>query len=89
MSTTELAAAAKRGAVSTNVLNLVTGLSRSTFSYWFRNPAAGRRSPRAYRIALITRLTTAINLAVQAGDLPADSPKEAAAAIKKWMDSTK
>lgn len=89
MTTKDLAVAAERGAVSTNVLNLVTGLSRSTFSYWFRKPSDGQRTPRPYRVALIQRLTTAINLAVDAGDLPADSPKEAAAVIRKWMSATK
>jgi hypothetical protein len=89
MSAKELAAAAERGAVSTNVLNLVTGLSRSTFSYWFRKPSEGRREPRPYRVALIQRLTKAINRAVDAGDLPADSPQEAADVIRRWMDMTK
>lgn len=85
--TDKLAAAAKKAGVTTNILNRATGLSRSTFSYWFRNSST-KRSPRVSRIPYVTKLTTVIEAAVAAGELPAASPKIAAEVIARRMNAT-
>lgn len=81
----ELKAAAKRALLSTNALSLATGISRSTFHYWFKPAAIGGHNPRAYREVRLWALVNAINAAVEAGELPADTSREAAKIIKKRM----
>ncbi len=76
--------AATAARVSTNVLSLVTGYSRSTIAYWFRSDEATRRTPRDYRLERLAVLATAIEAAHEAGDLPAE-PQAAVLAIREWM----
>ena len=82
---TELKAAAKRGVLSTNALSLATGINRSTFHYWFKPETKGGYRPRPYREQSLWKLINAINEACAAGELPADTSREAAKVIKKRM----
>lgn len=81
----ELKQAAKRACLTTNALNLATGISRSTFHYWFKPESEGGYSPRSYREPRLWALVNAINAALEAGELPADTSRAAAKIIKKHM----
>jgi len=76
--------AASAAGVSTNVLSNVSGYSRSTFSYWFRDDANTKREPRSFRAVLLTKITAAIEAALEEGELPAE-PHEAELAISKRL----
>jgi hypothetical protein len=74
--------------VSTGVLSHVSGYSRSTFSYWFRDDANARREPRGFRVSMITKLADAIESAHADGELPAE-PYEAELVISKRMKAAR
>lgn len=76
--------AAAAASVSTNVLSNVSGYSRSTFSYWFRDDEETRREPRGFRLVYIDKMAAAIERAHKAGELPAE-PRQAELAIRKRM----
>lgn len=88
MVTEELAAAAERAGLSTNILSKATGIPRSSFSYWIRKDVATRRPPLTSREPYIKKLTQEILRAIDAGELPAPSPRDAVAVIKRRMAAT-